>query len=75
MGFQVFFKAVFLALFFSTMYAYDMWSGLENDLVAYADDATLIAVVPSPDMRATVADSLNCDLAKINAWYTLCLSS
>ena len=45
-----------------------MWSGLENRLVAYADDATLIASVPSPLMRPVVAASLNRDLAKISSW-------
>ena len=45
-----------------------MWFGLENLLVAYADDATLIAVVPSPNMRCAVAESLNRDLARIGAW-------
>ena len=35
-----------------------MWNGLENDLVAYADDAILNAVVTSLDMKAAVADSL-----------------
>ena len=50
---------------------HDMWSGLESDIVAYADDATLIAVVPSLDVRAAIADSLNCGLAKGSVWYTL----
>ena len=45
-----------------------MWFGLENKLVAYADDATLFASVPSPDRRADVAESLNRDLAIISAW-------
>ena len=38
-----------------------MASSLENDLVAYADDVTLISVAPSKVKRASVADSLNCD--------------
>ena len=50
------------------LYTHDMWFGLENKLVAYADDATLLAVVPSPDMRPSVSESLNRDLAKINEW-------
>ena len=50
------------------LYTHDMWFGLENLLVAYADDATLIAVVPSPNMRYAVAESLNRDLARIGAW-------
>ena len=28
------------------LYTHDMWFGLENMLVAYVDDATLLAVVP-----------------------------
>ena len=31
------------------LYTHDMWFGLENMLVAFAGDATLVAVVPSPD--------------------------
>ena len=37
-------------------------------LVSYADDATLLAVVPSPAARLDVSDSLNRDLAKISSW-------
>ena len=48
-----------------------MWTGLENQVIAYADDATLIAVVPSPDQRQLVSDSLNRDLAKVNDWCKL----
>ena len=50
------------------LYTHDMWFGLENKLVAYADDATLLAVIPSPDMRLSVSESINRDLAKINEW-------
>ena len=50
------------------LYTHDMWFGLENKLVAYADDATLLASVPSPDRRPDVAESLNRDLARISAW-------
>ena len=53
------------------LYTHDMWFGLENMLVAYADDATLLAVVPSPDMRSVISDSLNRDLAKISEWCKL----
>ena len=35
---------------------------LENKLIGYADDSTLMAVVPSPLARVTVAESLNRDL-------------
>ena len=50
------------------LYTHDMWFGLENMLVSYADDATLLAVVPSPAARLDVSDSLNRDLAKISSW-------
>ena len=53
------------------LYTQDMWVGLENKLVAYADDATLIAVIPSPDHRLLVSESLNRDLARINEWCSL----
>ena len=34
----------------------------------YADDSTLIAVVLSPGVRVTVAESLNRDLVRVNPW-------
>ena len=53
------------------IYTSDMWLGLENKLIAYADDATLLAVIPSPNLRTVVADSLNRDLARIYEWCDL----
>ena len=51
------------------LYTHDnMWFGFENALVAYADDATLFASVPSSRMRPEIAESLNRDLARISAW-------
>ena len=44
---------------------------LENKLIGYADDSTLMAVVPSPGARVTVAESLNRDLVRVNAWCVL----
>ena len=43
-----------------TVYAHDMWFGLESMLVSYADDATVVARTPSPNMRSnvTVTESL-----------------
>ena len=35
-----------------------MWFGLENILLSYADDATLLACIPS-NMRSDVTESLN----------------
>ena len=53
------------------IYTSDMWSGLENKLIAYADDATLAACIDSPNSRSHVADSLNRDLTRINDWCKL----
>ena len=53
------------------LYTHDMWFGLENMLVAYADDGTLLAVVPSPDMRSVISDSLSRNWAKIIEWCRL----
>ena len=52
-------------------YTSELFSILENKLIGYADDSTLIAVVPSPCVRVTVAESLNCDLVRANAWCDL----
>ena len=40
-------------------------------LVSYADDATLLARIPSPNMRSDVTESLNRDLSKISTWCNL----
>ena len=53
------------------LYTHDMWFGLENMLVSHADDATLLARIPSPNMRSDVAESLNRDLSKISTWCNL----
>ena len=38
----------------------ELFSILENKLISYAYDSTLIAVVPSPGVRVTVADQSHC---------------
>ena len=40
-------------------------------LIGYADDSTLMAIVPSLGARVTVAESLNRDLVRANAWCDL----
>ena len=47
-------------LFF--LYTSELFSILENKLVGYADDSTLIAVVPSPGHRVAVAVTEPCPL-------------
>ena len=44
---------------------------MDNMLVSYADDATLLARIPSPNMRSDVTESLNRDLSKISTWCNL----
>ena len=53
------------------LYTSELFSILENKLIGCADDSTLMAVVPSPGARVTVAESLNRDLVRVNAWYDL----
>ena len=63
-------RSVFGPLLF-ILYTHDMWFGLENMLVSYADDATLLARVLSPNVRSDVTGSLNRDLSKIGMWCNL----
>ena len=53
------------------LYTSELFSILENKLIGYADDSTLMALVPSPGTRVTVAESLNRDLVRVNAWCDL----
>ena len=40
-------------------------------MIGYADDSSLIAVVPSPGARVTAAESLSRDLVKVSEWCDL----
>ena len=53
------------------LYTSELFSILENKLIGYADDSTLIAVVPSPVFRVTLADSLSSVLVKVSEWCNL----
>ena len=53
------------------LYTLELFSILENKLIGYADDSTLMAVAPAPGARVTVAESLNRDLVRVNAWCDL----
>ena len=44
---------------------------LENKLISYADDSNLMAVVPSPCVRVTVAEFLIRDLGRVMECYEL----
>ena len=50
------------------IYTRDLSSIFENTFFAYADDSTLVAVIPSPMHRHAVAWSLIRDLVKLQAW-------
>ena len=48
------------------MYTSGLFSILENKLMGYADDSTLIAAVPSPGVGVTVAESLIRELGRVS---------
>ena len=53
------------------LYTSNFFSILENKLIGYADDSTLIAVVPSPGLRVAITESLSRDLVKVSEWCDL----
>ena len=52
------------------LYTYELFSILENKLIGYADDSTLIAIVPFRGVRVTVAESLSRRLVKVRSGVT-----
>ena len=53
------------------LYTSELFFVLKNKPIGYADDSTLMAVVPSPGVRVTVAGSLIRDLGRISKWCDL----
>ena len=53
------------------MYTSELFSILENKLIGYADDSTLMAVLPSSGVRVAVAESLIRDLGRVSEWGDL----
>ena len=53
------------------LYTSELFPILENKLISYADDSTLMAVVPSPGVRVTVAESLIRNLGRVSEWCDL----
>ena len=53
------------------LYTSELFFILENKLIGYADASTMIAVVSSPGVRVTVAESMNRDLVRVNEWCYL----
>ena len=53
------------------LYTSERFYILENKLIGYDDDSTLMAVVPSPGVRVTVAEFLIRDLCRVSEWCDL----
>ena len=53
------------------VYTSDLFSSLENTLVGYADDSTLMATISRPANRIEVAESINRDMRVILEWCTM----
>ena len=53
------------------LYTAELFSVVENKHYGYADDFTLVAVVPSPGERVAVSESMNSDLNSVSVWCNL----
>ena len=53
------------------LYNSELFSIVENKLIGYAVDSTLMSVVPSPSVRVTVAELLIRDLGRASEWCDL----
>ena len=62
--------SVLLPLFF-LLHTSVLFSILENKLIGYADDSTLMAVVPTPGVKIRAAESLIRDIGRISEWCDL----
>ena len=64
-------RAVFWARYCSSCTFRSFFPYLENKLMGYADDSTLMTVVPSPGVRVAVSESLIRDLGRVSEWCDL----
>ena len=64
-------KGSVLGPLFFLLYTSELFSILGNKLIGYADDSTLMAVVPSPGVRVAVTESLIRDLGRVSEWRNL----
>ena len=53
------------------LYNSELFSILKNKLIVYADDSTLMAVLPSPGIRVAVAESLIRDHSRVSEFCDL----
>ena len=49
----------------------ELFSIVENKLISYADDSTLMAVEPSQGVRVTIAETLIRNLGRVSEWCDL----
>ena len=54
------------------LYTAELFSIVENKLYGYANDSTLVAVVPSHGERVAVTESINRDLNRVSVWCDMC---
>ena len=69
MKLQCFTCSIWAQLFL--LYTAELFSIIENKLYGYADDLTLVVVVPSPVERVAVSESVTRDLNRVSAWCNL----
>ena len=53
------------------LYTAELFSIVENKLYGYANDSTLVSVVPYPGERVAVSESMNRDLNRASVWCNL----
>ena len=53
------------------LYTAELFSVVENKLYGYANDSTLVAVVPFPGERVAVSVFMNHDLNRDSVWRNL----
>ena len=53
------------------LYTAELFSVVENKLYCYADDSTLVAVMPTPGEKVAVSESMNHDLNRVSEWCNL----
>ena len=53
------------------LYTSERYSILENKLIDFTDDSTLMAVFPSPGVEVTTAESLIRDRGRVSEWCDL----
>ena len=64
-------QGIILGLELFLLYTVEAFSIVKNNLYAFADYFTLVAVVPFPGDRVTVTESLNCNLIRVSMWCDL----